>query len=406
MTLKKSIQTRLVRIKVRINWLLDRIMGFCDFVLMDVYPVPFSWFRNLINRLVRVLGDFCLLLRDFPRMSAYRIAGHDFSIVFIGSREGLREIIAILCAQEKVPPENLGRIKIPGLKRIVATWLESGIHLVVWESSRLFRRSIAFVDFSVPLWVQQVVDIPETFESLFEGNARRYIRVRINRARRGGFGHRFTRADVDFDIFYKNMYLPYLEARHGDRALISPQEDQRRLWLRNGGLILATHQGVPVAGMLSYMARGTFFVGEFGVVPDDPDLLHKQINTFLYLSAMERASSHRCRIFDMGGSHGYVSNGIFSYKNKWGARVVRRRRICPVWRFLAKDIPEPLRILMNGLGLICENEDGFWRVFIPEKDADSETPDLKAALMEAKKAGLSGAAVVAGGRKTYFPCGE
>ena len=51
--------------------------------------------QQVIQVIGRSLGDTAYLLRDFPRLTAYHIRGDEWSIVFVGSKQGCNEINAL-----------------------------------------------------------------------------------------------------------------------------------------------------------------------------------------------------------------------------------------------------------------------------------------------------------------------
>lgn len=398
-------QGGLRQIKVWVNWLLDRIIDICDLSLMDVYKMPFYCGQSIIHKMARVTGDFCWLLRDFPRMSAYRISQADLAVIFVGGRQGLTEIRALLFPDSQAASEELGRYKLWRLGRQTQCWMETGASLVVCETSRFFKTMIAQIDISVPKWIGQFVEMPESLETMLAGTARRDIRKRIHKARKAGFQcNGLTRSKKDFDYFYEQMYLPFVNVRHGERALVTPYEDQLKRWFQRGGLVPVTRGSLPIAGGITYAANGICHLIEAGVSTDDSQLLGQEINAFLYLSVMKWAHSVGIRSCDMGGSYAYRHNGSFSFKREWGARVVRRRRIYPVWHFLARDIPATLRNRLNELGFITEIEGKFWGVWIDVENEQLDEQGIRIKLMEMKKAGLSGLAVISFGKQELFPC--
>jgi hypothetical protein len=389
------------QIKAWINWLLDRIIGICDIFLMDACAVPLPSVRKSVHHLVRVTGDFCWLLRDFPRISAYRISGPEWSIVFVGGLTGLREVRKVLFTGSEVDCEELGRFEIWSLRQQAQQWMDGGITLVICELSRLLKGWTAPTAFSVPLWIQQVVEIPEQFETIISGGQRTDIRKEINKSRKAGFGSFFTTSKQDFGSFYRDFYVPYVKSRHGDSAMITPYQDQWKRWFRRGGMMMATYNGIPVAGLISYMAYGTCFLIESGISPMHHELRQRGIKAFLHFSTMSFAHARGCRKCDMGGSLAYRANGAFSFK-----RDVRRRRIYPVWRFLARNIPESLRNRLNELGFITEIDGKFWGIYVSEDNDGLKQQDIEIKLKEMSKAGLSGLAVVFPGKHELFPCVE
>jgi len=370
-------------VKVWFNYRLDRIIDVSELFLGDAYRFPWPSAQGTAKRVARFIGDVAWLLRDFPRLSATRVVRTDWTIVFVGGDIGLREICHLLL-EDNVERQELGRIPLWNLSERTQQWLSQGVDLVVCELSRIHPRPLSgTLAFAVPTLTQQALTIPEPLESLISGKKFATERHRLNKARRAGFSYRFSRSKADFDHFYYRMHLPYVKARHGRLALVSRYEDQWKRWFVRGGVVLVTQQDEPVAGVLCYVANDTCFDIARGVLDADPQLLKQGIETMITWYAMNWARDQGAKIYDMGPlPYSYRADGAFNSKRRWGAQVVRPRRIYGVWTFLAQDLSASLRDHLNRVGFISEIEGKFYGVLL-SSDADSMAkndlgPDLRA----------------------------
>ncbi len=381
-------------VKVRINYLLDRVIDLCNIVLMDAYRFPWPAAQNTAHVIARYAGDVSWLLRDFPRLSAYKLIGADWTIIFVGRDVGLREICHLFF-EEEVDQQELGRIALWKLSAQTQQWLTEGADLVVCELSRIHPRppKAAFT-FTVPTWIQQTLTIPEPLEALLAGKKFATQRHRLNKAKRAGFNYRFSQSKADFDYFHYQMYLPYVKARHGHLALIAPYQDQW-WWFARGGLVLVTQHDKPVAGVLCYMANDTCFDVGRGVLESDPQLFKQGIETIITWYAINWAGDQGAKIYDMGGiPHAWRSDGAFNSKRSWGARVVRRKRIYGVWTFLAQNLPPSLQDHINRLGFISETDGKFCSILLNDDTPFVEETDIHNELLAAQREGLAGLAVI------------
>jgi hypothetical protein len=381
--------------KVWLNTLLDRVVDLANMVLMDVYPAPRLVSRTMAYRLARVAGDVSLFLRDFPRLSAYKLAGKNWTLIFAGSMEGVREIQRLFFPEEEITPQEIGRVALWRLQAQTEKWLGE-VDLVICELSRLHPwRPKAANTFIVPVWVQQVVELVEPVTSIIVGDKRAHLRHQINRLQRAGFTYCFSQSLKEFDHFYYHMYLPFVKGRHEDLALVAPYEDQKQRWFNKGGLVLITQNDKAVAGNLCYLANGTCFAIESGVLEADPHLFQQGINTFLLWSVALWGHSQGAQVFDMGGSHGWHSHGSFSFKRRWGARVTRRRRIYATWTFLAQNLSPALQAHINKLGFISEIDDKFYMICIEDTSASLDSLETQPSRADtAQDLGLAGWALV------------
>lgn len=157
------------------------------------------------------------------------------------------------------------------------------------------------------------------------------------------------------------MYRPYISLRHGHAAYLSAYEDQWQRSFRRGGLVLITQDDRPVGAALCYIANGVCHSIEGGVLDADEKLLRQEINGMIDWYTMVWAHSQGVRELSMGGTRPRRSDGIYLYKRQWGARVIRRRKIYPLWYFLMSAAPRPeLLERINQQGFISEVGDNFY----------------------------------------------
>jgi len=382
-------------IKVRTNFLLDRVIDLCSAILTNMHGFPGSRWENALRRLVQTIGDACLLMNGFPRQSAFGLRGGEWSIVFIGSDRGAMEIQELLFPDQSVTNENLGRIPLWRIPGQTQRWLGEGIHLVIYESSRIQPwRPTARYAFTTPTWVFQILPIPEPLEQAIAGRRLHGIRHRIRRANREGFGYRFSQSKEDFDTFYHHMYTPFISARYRELALLSPYGDMWRRWFRKGGLVLVTQRDRPVAGSICYVGGETCYTVEGGVLNDDPHLWQQGVNALVDWFALQWGRARGAKYLGMGHSRAWRSNGVFLYKQRWHARVTRQRRIGCDWIFLADRLPPSLHDRLNQIGLVSEIDRKYYGVLLHHEDVEPDPQAIESGAEHAVEQGLAGIVLV------------
>lgn len=385
-----------------LNYLLDRVIDFGDLFLMNVYQLPWPAAQRVCQKIFRFVGELCWLIRDFPRLPVYQLTaepaqenGESWTIIFVGANKGLWEMAHIFFAKNQPVWRETGRVALWRLPAQSRQWLSEGVDLVICELSPFFpiRLKTSFT-FAVPAMINQVLDISDPVDQLIAGKKFATERHRLNKARREGFDFKFTRLPDDFDQFHYRMYLPYIKARHGNRAVVGKYKDQRKRWFERGGLVQVTHQNRPVAGVLCYLAGDTCFDVERGVLDADPALFKKGIDTIITWSAINWAHSQGAKIYDMGASRARTSNGSFAAKRRWGARVVKNRKIFAHWTFMAGNLSQPLKDYVNNLGFISQINGKFYQVYLNDSAGEDTEAFLKNRALEMKTFGLDGVVVV------------
>ncbi len=389
--------------KVGFNYILDRIIEACDLILMDHYWLPWPTVRCMAQTIARYLGDLCWLLRDFPRLDAYKLTGANWTIIFVGGKQGLSEITHLFFANEAVTPQEFERVALWQLSAQSRHWLAAGADLVVCELSRVYPRPPqAAIAFAVPVWVNHALQLPEPLENLLAGNQMRTLRNNFNRAQKNNFGWYYSRAIEDFDAFHHTMYLPYIKGRHGNRALIGTYAGQQRQWFSRGGLLMVTQNGTRVGGVLCYVKGDTCYAIESGVLHNDINLLEQGIKVAMDWFTMNWARQQGAKNFNFGGTRSWRSDGVFFYKSRWRASVIRRQKTVCVWNFLAQNLSPALQDHLNHLGFISEIDGNFYAVRV---NADGVPPDAEN-LPNLTPAGLNGWVVVSPHHRQVILSGE
>jgi len=163
------------------------------------------------------------------------------------------------------------------------------------------------------------VDEPERMLAMASALIRRQVRA----AQRCGFSIRQSTDEDSFQRFYWRFYRPFVEARHGDAAVVYPPGILRRR-LRRGAITWASLDGAPVLGSAYEIVGDTLrqlVVGAEGGRIDD---LAHLATCAARLENMRLAHATGLRWLDLGGTAPWLSDGITAHKRAWGAEVIDR----------------------------------------------------------------------------------
>ena len=403
----RSILKRLVPAPIRhVGWqtyyrvrdhrfLLNQVVDLCKVVMVKAERIRWPVVRIVVCELARFVGDLALLLNQFPRLDVYQLTGSEGRVIFVGSPGGATVLHSLFFSKDEVKQQKIGRVALWTLPSQTQHWLSEGAALVVCELSRFYPwRLQANLKFSVPTWIKHVLPLPESLETMLVGSKFSDIRWALNRAGRQGFSYRFSQDKADFDHFYHRMYVPYVSARHGELVYVEPYEALWR-WFTKGGLVLVTRDGEAVAGSLVLLAQDRCFGVDGGVLDADPALFKMRIYTVNIWMALQWAHSQGVTLLDMGGTRAWRSDGVFSYKRGWGAKVTRLYGfIRSNYTFLMQDPSPAWRDQVNRLGLIAEHKRKFYGIILPESAAELDEAVRQKLLQEMRDEGLSGLAIV------------
>ena len=189
-------------------------------------------------------------------------------------------------------------------------------------------------------WVKMVCDLSTPVEDLLKTR----IGKEIKKAQK--FQYEFTTEQADLQFFYEKMYLPYIKRRYANPMIekfISMQND-----LKNKGELCFIKKGDErIAGALFNQTGDTYYLLNLGLMNDR--YLKEGAITAMYYYGMQRASERKVRFIDLGLTRPFLSDGVFSYKRKWGARVVRDQRSNRI--LYLKNLVKNQQIVLDGAKL-------------------------------------------------------
>ena len=345
------------------------------------------WCKGLIKLLV-VAGHLGRLGMTMLRVNIARLKGADWNIIYIGegfSGEELRHVLFPIPTEEV---EHLDRVflwQVPGRVR----QLVNDGEFVVCELNRLvpWRPQARYV-FTASPWVRQVVDIDRSLDDILAG-MNQTMRRNIRKLEKAGFSYRFSPGHSDLDLFYHQMYLPYITYRHGARAIVSKYYEIKAS-LEKGGLIVVENQGQPISAMGCRVLGNTCRAGALGVHKDQFHLISQGAIAATFWFMLRWAWQNHLRTFDMGGSRARLKDGVFNFKRQWGARLEAPLAVHTNWTFVAGTISPDLCRFLNAQGFLGQ-VDGEWRAVMfetPEVPLTQEEIDRTHRM--ARKAGAAG----------------
>jgi len=321
------------------------------------------------------------------RVNVIRLEGHDWSIVYIGEAFSLEELRHALFPSPATA-DHLGRVFLWQMPALIRQFINDG-EFVVCELNRLlpWHPSARYVFTAAP-WVKQVLDISRPMDDILAGMNRSLHRD-LRKMREVGFACEYTQDPARFDVFYHEMYLPYIAKRHQDRAILSKYYEIRHDF-ENGGLILVKHQGQLVAGAVYQVLGDTCQLGSMGMYIESAHLVGRGAIAAICWFMLDWARRQGLLALDLGASRARLADGVLSFKRKWGTYLKAPLTIHTNWIFIARAIEPDLCRFINAqgfLGLL----DGEWRVALFETPEVHLTEDeIERTRRMARKVGAAG----------------
>lgn len=211
--------------------------------------------------------------------------------------------------------------------------MSAGCDLVFLETSRASTwrpRQGQWV--ITPMHVRMVVDFDPGEDWDHVRKRLRSQRQNIRRFRLSGYTHRFGTA-AELDTFYRCMYLPLVNNRHGRFAYI---EEKKTLldWLRHGELLfMVDPSGRDVGGSVSINKGGVKFMMVNGVLNADPELIKGGVLSAIYYTCIRLGFEQGFRRCDFGLTRPFEDDGVFRHKLNWGMKPLRNPWAVHQWLF-------------------------------------------------------------------------
>lgn len=314
-------------------------------------------------------------------------SGSGREVVLLSAGPGAEFITTHFFAQEPVV-ERRTRVPVWRLQRRLDEW-RSAADLVAVRVDRVSARLFLGPHYlAVPQWISSWADVPEDLHAF----ARTHLSVQsdLRRIRIKNFESHLSRTREDFELFYAKFYQPYVSARHGGMACVSPRWMLRHTF-RQGQILWVTRAGERQAGMLVTCAGAQFFSHVLGVLDAREDLRQAGALSALYVHSLQEARRRGCTEFNMGGSLPSLHDGVLRYKSKWAARLrlsggfVGANTVTLLgWNRLEGPVAE----FLGRTSLIHHDQDGFSALWVFPQDQPLTVETLHQHCTQLKTPGL------------------
>ncbi len=355
---------------------LVRLRAACPPRVFDAVEGLLSW--------TRCLG---LLVANSLVVKLYCLRGPDWSVIYVGEGDSLNELRHALFP-EPASMIALARLPLWRAPRIVRRFLDEGF-LVISELNRLIPwRPEANYVFASPPVVRQVLDTTQPPDALYAG-LKKELRRHLRRMKDQGFTYEVSHRSEDFDLFYYQMYLPFIQQRYKEQTTITSHSLARR-YFDHGELVFVRQDGQRIGGTLVLDTRDKYVAMLSGFCPEYVDQARQGALLAMYWFDICRAWELGRQQVDWGGSHARTRNGVFKFKQQWGTRLLMVKGL-HVKRFFAADriLPDLCRHL-NHQGFLTERKGSFWQVVIETEQVRAIETENHCPEQEAGTKGIAG----------------
>lgn len=279
---------------------------------------PKHFVRTLIDWMR--LPIFLMLQGRQIKVHVYRCKGGS-KVAYIGEGDWVPFLAHLLESDVQVA-EKTERVALWRMLARVES-LSQEADLVFVELNRLLIRwGSRGSQFRTLPWVRQVLDVSGQWEDVKNRLRRNTRATDLRRIRKYKYTYEVTTDDRAYEAFFHHMYQPYLSDRYRGRVILARPQALKEHF-DHGVLLIVKREDEPVAGVVCRGSGETCFFLAIGVKDGDFKLVEEGAIAALYYFVILWAREQGYRRVDFGRSRAFLDDGVFRYKRKWGAKVVR-----------------------------------------------------------------------------------
>jgi hypothetical protein len=176
--------------------------------------------------------------------------------------------------------------------------------------------------FYIPCWVKGLVDISGDYFTIIKQH--RNTETDILRVTRNGLYCETTNDPVHFEDFYRNMYLPFISKRYGNRAFYDNYETLKSGFKRGDLILVKKRGGEAIAGSLIMHGEKTARTYAMGVKDGNHEYVKLGALNALYYFSFVFLKERGYEKVDIGSSRAFLEDGALNYKKKWNPKIDRK----------------------------------------------------------------------------------
>lgn len=230
----------------------------------------------------------------------------------------------------------------------------------------------------LPLRLLHIVDVQREWDDLWLTFSKSARKQDVRLTRKYGYEYEISHHEKDFEMFYKDMYLPTISDRHGELASITPITESLR-YFRHGFLLMVKRDGRFVSAGLCTMRQKMVSLAETGVIDGDFQLTREGAVASIYYFLVQWAHQQGLHSVSFGGCWPFLNDGIFQFKRKWGTTVrVSPRENKRIWIKVHRDTPAVRQFLRENPCVLLGKEGELQGLMVTD-NGNEVTPEERAA---------------------------
>ena len=177
--------------------------------------------------------------------------------------------------------------------------------------------------YEVPYELQQIIDVSGEWDDV-KANMSRSRKTFANQVeKKYKLTHRLSNDVKEFDHYYHQMHLPYIESRFNSEYLDVYPYDEQKSWFDNGFLIFIKHEDQDIAAALCVQEDDTLKYMNCGLLEGDHKYNRQKAQMAIYFYLIKVARDKKLKYMDAMYSMAFANDGVHQAKSRWGAGILK-----------------------------------------------------------------------------------
>lgn len=243
-------------------------------------------------------------------------SGEFLRLVYAGSVPH-KNYIAALVFDDDVKEKYLGKTWIWHIRGNINRE-KNNVSLQIVEMNNASAKVLGKkTDYYVPAWFDAIIDFSVSQERLVKSKS---IKRDLKNIRKHQLEYEVTTDPQKFDLFYHEMYVPYITKAHGNRSLLMSLEKMRQR-MNSSELLMVKKGDQYISGGILLYNKDIVHGWKLGVLDGNREYIKYGAAASIYYFEMVYLTEKGYKKINHGGTRAFLKDGVFQIKKKWGMNV-------------------------------------------------------------------------------------
>jgi len=228
--------------------------------------------------------------------------------------------------------------------------------LIIIRINNIFGNIFNKIGISIPEWVAFETKLPVSFSNISQiPKLSKHLRKDIRIVKKRKFHYEITHNIEDFDNFYNNMYVSYIQKKFGEFRFLHSYRYLKGLF-KKGGILFIKRANERIGGVLYFAQKDIISFHTLGITDGNKEYVKEGAIIAIYYFFISWAQKNNFKKILFGASRSFFNDGLFRFKRKWGMEVRRKKDNYFSFRLYICNLKESVRqLLVNNPFIFDDN---------------------------------------------------